>query len=123
MSTPRHILINALRSVWPQADATSLESMADQLLRGQSATLGASTASLTFGQDNNFSQATVTVGSIAGRDVINLSLHFPQPINSTPRDRDRERMVKAARHIESERLLALRLEGFVGREAERAGMW
>jgi hypothetical protein len=119
MSTPRQILIDALRSVWPQVDAASLTTMADQLLLGQSATLGTSTASLTFGQDNDFRDATITIGTIAGRDVLNLSIHFPQPITPAPRDRDRERVIKAARHVESERLLALRLTGFVGRNAER----
>jgi hypothetical protein len=46
---PLQPLMDALRSAWPQADSTSLATAADQLLRGQSATVGTSTASLTFG--------------------------------------------------------------------------
>jgi hypothetical protein len=78
---PLQPLIDALRSVWPQADTTSLATVADHLLRGQSATLGTSTASLTFSQGNRFDHATVTIGNIVGRDSITLTINFPQPIN------------------------------------------
>jgi hypothetical protein len=56
---PLQPLIDTLRSVWTQADVTSLAQVADQLLRTQSATLGTSTASLTFGQGNDFREAEI----------------------------------------------------------------
>jgi hypothetical protein len=74
MSDHLQVLIDALRSVWPQADPASLGQMADQLLHGQPAPHGASTASLNFGQDNDFSNATISIGTIAGRDVNNSYL-------------------------------------------------
>jgi tetratricopeptide (TPR) repeat protein len=86
MSDSVQVLIDALRSVWPQADTTSLGRLAGQLLEGQPATLGASTASLTFGQDNDFSHATISIGTMAGRDVntTNLTINFPQPSDPLP---------------------------------------
>jgi tetratricopeptide (TPR) repeat protein len=86
MSDPHQPVIEALRSIWPQADPSNLAQMADQLLHGQPATLGTSTASLTFGQDNDFSNATITVGTIAGRDVntTNLTINIPQTLDPLP---------------------------------------
>jgi hypothetical protein len=81
MSDPHQILINALQSLLPQADAASLSQAADQLLRGQPATLGTSTASLSFGQDNNLSGATISIGSIAGGNITNVTINYP-PRNS-----------------------------------------
>jgi hypothetical protein len=108
-------LMDALRSVWPQADQTSLATAADQLLRGQSATLGTSTASLTFGQGNSFDHATVTIGNIAGGNITNLTINFPQPIN--PQAAILQQLLY---HHESATIFANRLDSFVGREAEIA---
>jgi tetratricopeptide (TPR) repeat protein len=76
---PLQPLIDALRSTWPQADTASLAQVANQLLRGQSAILGTNTASLTFGESNDFGDATVTVGNIAGGSITNLTINFPSP--------------------------------------------
>jgi hypothetical protein len=105
--------MDALRSAWPQADQTSLVTAADQLLRGQSATLGTSTASLTFGQGNSFDHATVTIGNIAGGNINQITINFPQPIN--PQAAILQQLLY---HHESATIFANRLDGFVGREAE-----
>jgi hypothetical protein len=68
---PLQSMIDALRSTWPQADPSSLAPVAEQLLHALSGTLGTSTASLTFGQDNNFSHAVVMIGNIVGGNVNN----------------------------------------------------
>jgi hypothetical protein len=112
---PLQPLMDALRSVWPQADHTSLVTATDQLLRGQSATLGASTASLTFGQGNTFDHATVTIGNIAGGNITNLTINFPQPINLQAAS-----LQHLLYHHESATIFANRLDTFVGREAEIA---
>jgi hypothetical protein len=68
---PLQSMIDALRSIWPQADPSSLAPVAEQLLHAQSGTLGTSTAALTFGQDNNFSHAVVMIGNIVGGNINN----------------------------------------------------
>lgn len=110
---PLQPVIDALRSVWPQADGTTLATVADQLLRGQSATLGTSTASLTFGQGNDFRDATISIGNIVGRDNITLNINFPQPINSQATI-----LKQLLYHHESATIFANRLQSFVGRESE-----
>jgi hypothetical protein len=110
---PLQPLMDALRSIWPQADHTSLGTVADQLLRGQSATLGASTASLTFGQGNDFRDATISIGPIAGGNITQITINFPQPIN--PQFAILQQLLY---HHESATIFANRLDGFVGREAE-----
>jgi hypothetical protein len=112
---PLQPLMDALRSAWPQADPSSLVTVADQLLRGQAATLGASTASLTFGQGNDFRDATVTIGNIVGGNMTttNLTINFSQSIN--PQAAILQQLLY---HHESATIFANRLDGFVGREAE-----
>jgi hypothetical protein len=110
---PLQPLMDALRSAWPQADQISLVTAADQLLRTHSATFGDSTASLTFGQGNDFRDATISIGSVAGRDVINLTINFPQPIN--PQAAILQQLLY---HHESATIFANRLDTFVGRESE-----
>jgi hypothetical protein len=71
MSDPVQVLIDALQSVWPQADATTLGRVATHLLRALNATSGSSTASLNFGENNNFKDATILIGNIAGGSITN----------------------------------------------------
>jgi hypothetical protein len=112
---PLQPLIDALRRALPQVEMASLSQAADHLLRGQSATVGDSTASLTFGQGNDFRNATVTIGSVVGRDNITLNITFPQPIN--PQAASLQHLLY---HHESATIFANRLDTFVGREAEIA---
>jgi tetratricopeptide (TPR) repeat protein len=112
---PLQPLIDALRLALPQVDGTSLTTAADQLVRGQPATVGDSIASLTFGQGNDFRDATITIGSVVGRDNITLNITFPQPLN--PQAAILQHLLY---HHESATIFANRLDTFVGREAEIA---
>jgi hypothetical protein len=96
-------------------DVTSLSTTADQLLHGQSVRLGDSTASLTFGQGNDFREATIAIGPIAGGNMTQITINFPQPIN--PQVAVLQQLLY---HHESATIFANRLENFVGREAEIA---
>src|SRR5690349_1995562 len=77
-------LIDALRTALPAVDAAVLADTIQSLVRGERATIGGNTASLSLGQNNTISNATLEIGDVVGGDKISVTVALPQPLDPLP---------------------------------------
>ncbi|MBM7845947.1 hypothetical protein [Herpetosiphon giganteus] len=75
------IVADAILAHCPQYDRASVMVALKSVFAGHPALLGGNTISMLFGQNNDFTNATVTIGDVHAGHTINV--HLPQPLDPT----------------------------------------
>ena len=78
---PIAIVADAILAHCPQYDRASVTTALESVFAGHPALLGGNSISMLFGQNNDFTNATVTIGDVHAGHTINV--HLPQPIDPT----------------------------------------
>ncbi len=76
------VLVDAILAQCPQYDRVSVTVALESVFAGHPAALGDNTISMLLGQNNDFTNATITIGSVHAGHTITVQL--PQPIDSLP---------------------------------------
>ncbi|MBM7846632.1 tetratricopeptide repeat protein [Herpetosiphon giganteus] len=130
---PVAALIAAFQDKLPDHDPTALATAIQQALAQRPATLNGAPVTITMDGDTQAHQANLAIGNQVGGNLVQVTVTIPIPdarfdallasaLRTHEQHKTRERLINAAQQIESDRLLNLRLQGFVGRVAELAAI-
>ncbi|WP_345725084.1 ATP-binding protein, partial [Herpetosiphon gulosus] len=128
---PVAALIAAFQDKLPSVDPVALSTAIHALVAGNTSQLDGKSLALTIEQRGQIQIANLAERNVVMGDLnqLDISVHIPIPdarfdhlMQAAFQRQTHERITKAAQQIESDRLLNLRLQGFVGRVAELAAI-
>ena len=130
---PVAALIAAFQHELPQHDPSALATAIQHALAQRPVTLNGAPVTITMNGDTYAHQANLAIGNQVGGNLVQVTVTIPIPdarfdalLASALRTHEQEktlaRIQHAAQQIESDRLLNLRLQGFVGRINELAAI-
>ncbi|GAA5531281.1 hypothetical protein [Herpetosiphon gulosus] len=130
---PVAALIAAFQDKLPTYDPAAVATAIQHALAQRPATLNGAPVTITMDGDTQAHQANLAIGNQVGGNLVQVTVTIPIPdarfdalLASALRTHEHEktlaRIQHAAQQIESDRLLNLRLQGFVGRVTELAAI-
>jgi len=130
---PVAALIAAFQDKLPTYDPAAVATAVHHALAQQPATLNGAPVTITMNGDTYAHQANLAIGNQVGGNLVQVTVTIPIPdvrfdallataLRTHEHEKTRERLINAAQQIESDRLLNLRLKGFVGRVTELAAI-
>ncbi|ABX04720.1 hypothetical protein Haur_2080 [Herpetosiphon aurantiacus DSM 785] len=130
---PVAALIAAFQDKLPTYDPAAVAIAIQHALAQRPATLNGAPVTITMNGDTHAHQANLAIGNQVGGNLVQITVTIPIPdarfdallataLKTHEHEKTQARIRHAAQQIESDRLLNLRLEGFVGRVAELAAI-
>ena len=130
---PVAALIATFQDKLPTYDPAAVATAIQHALAQRPATLNGAPVTITMNGDTYAHQANLAIGNQVGGNLVQVTVTIPIPdarfdallataLKTHEHEKTRERLINAAQQIESDRLLNLRLQGFVGRVNELAAI-
>ena len=130
---PVAALIAAFQDKLPTYDPAAVATAVQHALAQRPATLNGAPVTITMDSDTHAHQANLAIGNQVGGHLVQVTVTIPIPdarfdallataLRTHEQEKTLARIRHAAQQIESDRLLKLRLEGFVGRVTELAAI-
>ena len=132
-SDPVAALIAAFQDKLPTYDPAAVATAVHHALAQRPATLNGAPVTIRMDGDTHAHQANLAIGNQVGGNLVQVTIPIPIPdarfdallasaLRTHEQEKTLDRIRHAAQQIESDRLLNLRLQGFVGRVAELAAI-
>ncbi|WP_240614554.1 tetratricopeptide repeat protein [Herpetosiphon llansteffanensis] len=130
---PVDALIAAFQAKLPTYDSAAVATAIQHALAQRPATLNGAPVTITMNGDTHAHQANLAIGNQVGGNLVQVTVTIPIPdarfdallataLKTHEQEKTLARIRHAAQQIESDRLLNLRLQGFVGRVNELAAI-